>query len=307
MVANGIASAPANVDPPLGVVNVARSAINCDFDPSCTPSVTDTVSPIPLSGIAGAAVLQSRTFSGASGALAEGLFGYEYRVDLTNAVGIVNIPCVQALRVGFGPVASFQYDGIGPSDQVYVVTSGGGGSIGLSSATAAGDEITFTFTAPVCAGASAGTGAASFFFGLASTRVPTNINAVVQPSGGGSVLVAATAPNLDKCEAGAGFSSASDPCESAICAVDSFCCSTAWDSICVAEVRTVCDSLTCGESDGTCSHSLCAPGAPLVNSCDSTKANCVASICAVDSFCCTTTWDNTCTNEVDSVCHETCD
>lgn len=240
VVANGIASAPVNVDPPLRVVNVGAPAVNCVFNPSCTITVTDTVSNIPLSGITGNAILQSRTFTGASGAPAAGFFGYEYRVDLTNAVGILNIPCVQALRVGFGPVASFQYDGTGPTDQVYVVTTGGVGSIGLSSATAAGDEITFTFTTPVCAGASAGTGATSFFFGLASTRPPTSINAVVVPSGGGSLLVAATAPNLDKCTAGAAFSSASDPCESAICAVDSFCCTTAWDNICMNEVDSVC-------------------------------------------------------------------
>jgi hypothetical protein len=44
-----------------------------------------------------------------------------------------------------------------------------------------------------------------------------------------------------------------------------------------------------------------------VNSCDSTKANCVAAICAADSFCCTTSWDNVCVNEVDTVCGKNCE
>jgi len=291
----------------LRVVNVGAPAINCVFSTSCTTSGIDTTGNIPLPGISGTAFLQTRTIVGGTGAPAQGLTDYEYRVDLTQAVGILALPCVTAVRVDFGPVASLQYDGAGPTDQVFVITAGGSGTIGLSSATEAGDEVTFNFASPVCAGSSPGTGASSFFFGLSSTRAPTAVNAVVSQTTGGALSVAARAPNLDKCTAGGAFTSADDACTSSVCTADPFCCNVAWDSICVGEVRTVCNSLTCAEAEGTCTHPLCTAGSSLVNSCDSTKANCAAAICAVDSFCCTTAWDNFCVNEVDTVCGKNCE
>ncbi|HMG22540.1 MAG TPA: hypothetical protein VK607_14505 [Kofleriaceae bacterium] len=291
----------------LGVVNVGAPGINCVFNPGCTITVSDSVGSIPLPGIAGTARLQSRTFTGAAGAPAAGFTGYEYRVDLTDAVGIVNIPCVQALRVTFGPVAAFQYNGAGPTDQVYVITAGGLGTIGLASATKAGDEITFNFAAPVCAGGSPGHGDTSFFFGLASARTPIAVTAVATPSGGGALSVAARAPSRDKCATGSAFSTGSDACVSSICTADPFCCTTAWDAICVSEVRTVCDDLVCSEAKGSCVHSVCASGASLANACDATKADCVSEICAVDSYCCNVGWDGICVDEVELVCNKNCD
>lgn len=48
----------------------------------------------------------------------------------------------------------------------------------------------------------------------------------------------------DKCLAGVLLASACDPCVTKICAADSYCCSTKWDSTCVGEVASVC-TLTC--------------------------------------------------------------
>lgn len=42
------------------------------------------------------------------------------------------------------------------------------------------------------------------------------------------------------CETGAAVSETCDSCVQSICDVDSFCCTTAWDSICVNEVSTIC-------------------------------------------------------------------
>ncbi|NTX62648.1 hypothetical protein HUA74_18525 [Myxococcus sp. CA051A] len=290
----------------LSVVNVGAPAINCVFDTRCTLSVTDSSATIPLPGTSGTARLQTRTFTGATGAPAQGYYGYEYVVDLTNATGITHIPCVQSLRVSFGPVASFQYNGTGPTDQVYVVTSGGSGTIGLSSANKVGNEFTFTFATPVCAGGSPGTGKKSFFFGLASASPPTAVTAVIVSSGT-SLSIGARAPIHDKCTSGVPLSPASDPCVSSVCTADAYCCSSSWDSRCVGEVRTVCGSLTCSESDGTCAHSLCTPGASLVNHCDSAKADCVSAICAVDPFCCSVSWDSLCVEKVGSVCGKNCE
>lgn len=95
---------------------------------------------------------------------------------------------------------------------------------------------------------------------------------------------------------------------SAICAVDSYCCDSAWDATCVAEVRTVCGSLTCSESQGDCSHPLCTSGAALVANCDDPPVSpgCVDQICAADPFCCSTDWDSICVRRVQSDCGLNC-
>ncbi|WP_437512945.1 hypothetical protein [Sorangium sp. So ce1099] len=42
------------------------------------------------------------------------------------------------------------------------------------------------------------------------------------------------------CETGAAVRSTCDSCVTSICAVDPFCCTNAWDSVCVNEVATIC-------------------------------------------------------------------
>jgi cysteine-rich repeat protein len=114
--------------------------------------------------------------------------------------------------------------------------------------------------------------------------------------------------------------------------VDSFCCDTAWDNLCVGEVASVCGetctgavcgngaveageqcddgnttsgdgcSATCQNEGGACAHDKCDTGVALDATCDP----CVAQICAVDPFCCTNSWDSACVGEVSSVCGETC-
>ncbi len=66
------------------------------------------------------------------------------------------------------------------------------------------------------------------------------------------------------CEAGAALTSGCDACATQICAVDSYCCNTAWDATCVGEVTTVCGAACdaqpagCGVYEGKTSYS-CAP------------------------------------------------
>ena len=177
----------------LVVVNVTAPPINCVFNPSCSVVVSDTVGNFSVPGTAGNAMLQSRTYVGASGAPAAGKTAYDYRVILTYAYGILDIPCVTAMKLSFGPVSKLQYNGVGPLDEVFVRTSGIG-TIGLASATQAGNTVTFTFASPVCAGGGPGTGQSSFFFGLASTKTPKAVTAQVKVLGGGWVNVAARAP-----------------------------------------------------------------------------------------------------------------
>lgn len=180
----------------LKVVDVNAPAVNCIFDTSCTVTVNDTTDTIPIPA-GGTNFFQSRTFTGKSGAPANGLYAYEYRIDLRNAIGITYIPCIKSLTVEFGTVVStLDYDGDGEADQVYVITSGGLGSVSLASAQRNGDNITFNFTSPVCAGGSPGTGQSSFFFGLVSTHPPQNVTATVMGTAGDIYDVQARAAGM---------------------------------------------------------------------------------------------------------------
>jgi len=49
----------------------------------------------------------------------------------------------------------------------------------------------------------------------------------------------------DLCTTGALLAPTCDACAAAVCVADSYCCQTAWDSICVGEVSTVCSSNQC--------------------------------------------------------------
>jgi hypothetical protein len=168
---------------PLAVVNVAAPDINCVFETDCTIVVTDSVGNIALPNVTGVARLQSRTYTGQAGAPGAGKTGYEYRLDLTQATAIADVACVTGLDVDFGPVTKLQYNKVGPTDDVFVITKGGLGTIGLASAVQNGNVITFTFSQPVCAIDSSGPGHTTFFFGLASIHPPKAIVATVAAPG----------------------------------------------------------------------------------------------------------------------------
>jgi hypothetical protein len=182
---------------PLTVVKVAAPDINCVFETDCTIVVTDSVGTIAVPAITGTARLQSRTFLGKPGAPGDGKTGYEYRVDLTQATALGDQACVTGLEVAFGPVTKLQYNKVGPTDDVFVVTKGGLGTIGLASAEQdRRGTITFTFSQPVCAADTSGPGQTTFFFGLASIHPPKAIVAIVEAPGVfPGIDVKARAPN----------------------------------------------------------------------------------------------------------------
>src|SRR3954463_16041392 len=168
---------------PLTVVTVAAPDINCVFETDCTVVVTDSIGNIPVPSITGLARLQSRTFAGQAGAPAAGKTAFEYRLDLTQATAVGDVACVTGLNVDFGPVTKLQYNKVGPTDDVFVVTKGGLGTIGLASADLNGSVVAFEFSQPVCAADSSGPGHTTFFFGLASTHLPKGIVATIEAPG----------------------------------------------------------------------------------------------------------------------------
>jgi hypothetical protein len=189
---------------PLSVVNVSAPPINCIFDTSCTVVVNDTTAPINLPG-SGTGFFQSRTFRGLPGSAAAGMYAYLYRVDLRQAVGVTNIGCVNSVTVNFGPVVSgLDFNGDGARDQVFVITGGGIGTVGLASAEMIGNQINFNFSSPVCAGSSPGAGQSSFFWGLVSARQPRFNPARITHTGGPALVVPARAPRYLLIKGGSG-------------------------------------------------------------------------------------------------------
>jgi len=179
---------------PLKVVKVSAPAINCVFNPTCTVTVNDSSDNVTLS-TGGTGFFQSRTYSGAPGAPAAGLFAYEYRLDLRNALGATAISCIDWVSMSFGPVVNtLDYDGDKKPDQVFVVTGGGIGTIGIASAIQTGSNIKFKFSAPVCEGGAPGKGASSFFWGLTSKGPAKFITAMLHEPGGATHVVKARSP-----------------------------------------------------------------------------------------------------------------
>jgi hypothetical protein len=102
---------------------------------------------------------------------------------------------VTDLAVDFGAISKLHYDRVRPQDDVFVVTQGGLGTIGILFAEQTGNVITFTFSQPVCAGYTPNTGQTTFFFGLASAFAPRPIIANVGVPGLLPVDVKARAPD----------------------------------------------------------------------------------------------------------------
>src|SRR6185436_15317123 len=67
----------------LSTVEVDGTNINCIFSSDCSNRVLDSSSPIKLPGTRGIGYLQTRVVKGEIGSAAEGLYGYEYRIDLS--------------------------------------------------------------------------------------------------------------------------------------------------------------------------------------------------------------------------------
>jgi hypothetical protein len=195
-----LAGAAPVVAAPLSFVNVSAPAINCVFNVTCTVTVTDSVDTIVVPPLlwSGTGRLQSRTFTGAAGSPAAGKTGYEYRVDMSQAVSDGEVPCVTGIDVDFGPVTKLQYNKVGPVDDVFVVTKGGLGNVGLYAVEQNGSVVSFTFNEPVCAGTSPGKGDSSYFFGLTSVNPPKIIIAYANVPGLEPIDVKARAPGLPR-------------------------------------------------------------------------------------------------------------
>jgi hypothetical protein len=162
---------PAARAQPLIVAEVEAPGINCVFAPSCIITVDDSVGFISLPYLAApnTAFLQSRTVAGAPGTPAAGKAGYIYRISLTQAAGTAD--CLGGLVLNFGPALRLPFKP-GQLADVFVITGGGLGTIGLKSANRFGDVIVFELAKPLCLAGGADMQNTTFFFGLAA-EAPT--------------------------------------------------------------------------------------------------------------------------------------
>jgi hypothetical protein len=89
-------------------------------------------------------------------------------------------------------------------------------------------------------------------------------------------------------------------CCATVCAVDPYCCQTAWDGICADEASTMCSicggggSTACGKGSNDC---CVANAGPFCNDFD-----CCTTVCAFDPYCCETAWDGICADEAAANC-----
>lgn len=154
---------------PLEIVEVDKRMIDCLFHETCMVNSDIHTDDLVLSdGVTG--LLHSRTFIGQPGLETAGHYGFEYQIDMRNALGIFSQPCVKTLTIDFGHVVNaFDYDRSGSAgEHVYVVTTGNTGAIGIESANKVGPTIEFTFEEPLCSGDASGPGDLSYAFGLVS-------------------------------------------------------------------------------------------------------------------------------------------
>jgi hypothetical protein len=155
----------------LTIANVSAQNIVCVFNPSCRVNASESAVYIKLFGNAGQGRVQSRIFAGVPSFQSAGMTAFLYRVDMTQTMALGTANCVERMVLDAGPVAALPYSPSGAAE-VFVISSGGPGKVGLKSATQNAGRITFTFAKPICPNEGSRPGTDSFFFGFASRNPP---------------------------------------------------------------------------------------------------------------------------------------
>jgi hypothetical protein len=110
--------------------------------------------------------------------------------------------------------------------------------------------------------------------------------------------------NHNVCMKGGALDPSCSTCAKEVCANDAYCCTTAWDDICVSEVDKLCASSCSGTT--SCADGICTnPGLPAQHP---LCGLCVAAVCEFDPYCCNKEggeWDKYCVFEAKA--EATCD
>lgn len=125
---------------------------------------------------------------------------------------------------------------------------------------------------------------------IVATAVAGSFGVGTGASGGGCP------PSDHDCCTTGGPGCADSDCCGLVCAVDPFCCDTAWDSFCVGQASSLCGR-KCGSGCDTADHDCATTGGP-----GCTDTECCDLVCAADPFCCTTAWDGFCVSGAFALC-----
>ena len=145
---------------------------------------------------------------------------------------------------------------------------------------------------------------------LLSVNTPMEIGQEFQAAQ--PVAALATTSEGDCCTAHDNAGCAVDACQVCICAPDSFCCDTAWNSFCVEDAKSVCaDACQCASTPGPTNTPTptATPGGDCTSvhsgpGCDTPP--CQACVCATDPDCCTAPWDDLCVTDALGSCAPSC-
>ena len=111
-----------------------------------------------------------------------GVYGYEYRVILSNAgekgAGLLTI---DSLALNFDSPRNFAFGGHA-SNQVWVVATGESGNIAPGSAVSSGTNVVFQFNPPLVLATQTNQSTGTYFFGMISTNSPRITTAVITGS-----------------------------------------------------------------------------------------------------------------------------
>ena len=157
---------------PLAVVGAAAPDKNCIYFENCSVTVSDCSASFGIpSSSSGEAFLQSRRSAnrGETGAPAQGLYMYEYRLSLTAVVAPMGSPCVTRVQVEVGrDFVELDYNFDGQKEPMYEIRQGGLGDVRITAATLiSGKDLVLEFAnAGICAGQT------SYFIGFSSARKP---------------------------------------------------------------------------------------------------------------------------------------
>jgi len=147
---------------------------------------------------------------------------------------------------------------------------------------------------------------------------PTGPTGPTGPKGGKGGCVDVPGPVCNCCTGGDGVGCDCQDCQDIVCGADSFCCNTAWDSICDGAATSMCGCCE-GQDPGGCGVvEDCSGGGgggdggsdpgPPCNCCAGGNgvgcdcAGCQDTVCGADSFCCNTAWDSICDGAAQTMC-----
>lgn len=99
------------------------------------------------------------------------------------------------------------------------------------------------------------------------------------------------------CTAHTGLGCQNTACQTAVCAIDAFCCSNQWDAFCAATAVNNANAGGACAGISNCPSPVLAPCCTAHPNLGCENAACQTAICNIDPFCCTSSWDAFCVAE----------